>query len=122
MRSAGHVMINRVDNRSMMQCLLKCNELLKQVSGPTSPLAFQPVTPVRFTCRPRKQKLRYHSEQMPEIAGRGLRCRTGNLPCIEVEACFGWGHCWLFMSLEVSTWVEGPLRRSEAGFHNPNHG
>jgi len=24
-------MINRVDNRSMMQCLLKCNELLKQV-------------------------------------------------------------------------------------------
>ena len=25
-------MINRVDNRSMMQCLLKCNELLKQVS------------------------------------------------------------------------------------------
>jgi len=31
-------MINRVDNRSMMQCLLKCNELLKQVraSSPQS--------------------------------------------------------------------------------------
>ena len=27
-------MINRVDNRSMMQCLLKCNELLKQVNAP----------------------------------------------------------------------------------------
>ena len=26
-------MINRIDNRSMMQCLLKCNELLKQVGG-----------------------------------------------------------------------------------------
>lgn len=30
-------MINRVDNRSMMQCLLKCNELLKQVRCPRMP-------------------------------------------------------------------------------------
>ena len=27
----GHVMINRVDNRSMMRCLLHCGDLLKQV-------------------------------------------------------------------------------------------
>ena len=28
---AGHVMINRMDTRSMMQCLLHCGTLLKQV-------------------------------------------------------------------------------------------
>ena len=45
--AAGHVMINRVDNRSMMQCLLKCNELLKQVRqlpclSPLAPLLLYP--------------------------------------------------------------------------------
>ena len=29
----GHVMINRVDNRSMMRCLLHCSDLLKQVGA-----------------------------------------------------------------------------------------
>ena len=29
--NAGHVMINRMDTRSMMQCLLHCGTLLKQV-------------------------------------------------------------------------------------------
>lgn len=31
-RAAGHVMINRVDNRSMMKCLGQCKDLLSQVS------------------------------------------------------------------------------------------
>lgn len=30
--AAGHVMINRVDNRSMMKCLGQCKDLLSQVS------------------------------------------------------------------------------------------